>query len=187
MPKTVLSKKLEEANEIIEEKADKVAEKIEIVKKKKFEQTDGIMCRSVVSGPLYVEGPKTNMIYTFSDYDDETEIEYRDLVALVRSKDKAVYEPRFIIADDDFINEYPSIDKFYSEQFTTKDIKAILDMSDSEMRNAISKLPKGAFESLKTIAASQVSKGRLDSIKKIKTLNEVLGIDLDLIGELLND
>lgn len=185
MPKTKLSKLVDEEDvEIIENEVEK---KVEIPKKKVFQQTDGVICRSVVSGPLFVEGPKTNMIYTFSDYDDETELEYRDLVALVRSKDKAVYEPRFIIDDEDFLNEYPAVEKFYSDQFTTKDIRAILEMSDNEMRVAIKKLPKGAIDNLKTIAATQVSKGRLDSIKKIKTLNELLGIDLDLVGELLTD
>jgi hypothetical protein len=182
MPKTKLSQLIDEEDVKVIEK-----EEVEIPKKKVFRQTDGVICRSVVSGPLFVEGPKTNMIYTFSDYDDETELEYRDLVALVRSKDKAVYEPRFIIDDGDFLNEYPAVEKFYSDQFTTKDIRAILEMSDNEMRVAIKKLPKGAIDNLKTIAATQVAKGRLDSIKKIKTLNELLGIDLDLVGELLTD
>lgn len=156
-------------------------------KKKTFEQSDGIMCRSVCSGVLFIEGPKTGMMYQFADYDDQTEIEYRDLVAMVRSKDKNVYEPRIIIEDKDFLNEYSAIEDYYSSQFKTRDIKAILDMDDVEMVEAIKKLPRGALDNLKSIAAFQVANGYLDSRKKIKTLNEALGVDLDLVGELMSD
>lgn len=155
--------------------------------KKSFEQSDGVLCRSVCSGILFIEGPKTGIMYSFTDYDDETEIEYRDLVAMVRSKDKNIFEPRIMIEDKDFLEEHSDIDKFYSEKFKTRDIKAILEMPNDEMVDAINRLPKGAVENLKSIAAFQVANGYLDSRKKIKTLNETLGIDLDLVGELMSD
>lgn len=156
-------------------------------KKKTFGQSDGIMCRSVVEGGLYVEGSKTGMLYSFSDYGDETEIEYRDLVAMIRTKDKTVYEPRLMILDEDFLAEFPAVNKFYEDQFSTKDIKAILDKPINEMLVEINKLPKGAFESLKSIAAKQVSTGRLDSVRKIKALDELFGTDLSLVGELFGE
>ena len=60
-------------------------------------------------------------------------------------------------------------------------------MDVSEMIEAIKALPKGAAESLKSVAAQQVSTGQLDSVKKIKALDEFFGTDLNLIGELIND
>ena len=86
--------------------------------KRTFSQSDGVNCVSITHGTLNVAGPKTGMIYRFSDYGDTTEIEYRDLVAMIRSKDKAVYEPRFVVEDDDFIAEYPAIKKFYDDEFS---------------------------------------------------------------------
>lgn len=171
--------------EVIVEEETPVAEKPRV--KKSFEQSDGVLCRSVCSGILFIEGPKTGIMYSFTDYDDETEIEYRDLVAMVRSKDKNIFEPRIMIDDKDFLEEHSDIDKFYSEKFKTRDIKAILEMPNDEMVDAINRLPKGAVENLKSIAAFQVANGYLDSRKKIKTLNETLGIDLDLVGELMSD
>ncbi len=155
--------------------------------KKEFDPSDGILCRSVTHGALYVTGTKTGMPYQFSDYDDESEIEYRDLVALVRSKDKAVYEPRFIIMDEDFIDEYPTLKKFYSDHFSTKNIKEILDLPEYEMKEAISKLPKGAVDSLKSMAVNQIVSGEIDSVRKIKALDEAFGTDLSLLNELLSD
>lgn len=154
--------------------------------KKVFQQSDGIQCHSVVQGGLFYEGSKTGMLYSFSDYGDVTEIEYRDLVAAVRTKSEYVYNPYFIIDDEDFIAEFPAISKFYEDQVSIKDLKAILDKDTSDMVSAIKMLPKTAIESLKKIAATQVANGHLDSVRKIKALDELFGTDLNLLGELFS-
>lgn len=164
---------------------EEIAEEVEVKKEKKiFEQSEGVMCRSVTIGGLFVEGPKTGMIYRFIDYGDEYEVEYRDLVALVRSKSPYVYHPYFIIDDEDFIAEFPQIEKFYEDQYSVKDLKALLKKDVNEIASEIKKLPSGAVESLRTIATTQVANGEIDSISKIKALNELLGIELELSDNL---
>ena len=155
--------------------------------KKEFAQSDGIKCHSVVQGGLYYEGSKTGMLYSFSDYGDVTEIEYRDLVAAVRTKSEYVYNPYFIIDDKDFLAEFPAVEKFYEDQISIKDLKAILDMEVTQMVPAIQALPKTAVENLKKIASTQIANGHLDSVKKIKALDELFGTDLNLLGELFSD
>ena len=154
---------------------------------KVFNPNDGIPCRSVTHGKLFVNGAKTGMKYIFIDYDDIADIEYRDLVALIQSRDKSVYNPRFIIMDEDFIAEYPTLKKFYNDHFSTKNIREILDMPDIQMKAEIAKLPKGAVDSLKSIAVNMIVSGEIDSIRKIKALDEAFGTDLSLLNELLSD
>ena len=170
---------------------EEVQSKQEVVlkqnEKKEFGQSDGVQCHSVIQGGLYFEGPKTGMLYSFSDYGDITDIEYRDLVAAVRTKSEYVYNPYFIIDDEDFIAEFPAIKKFYEDQISIKDLKAILDKDVSDMVAEIKRLPKTAIEALKKIAATQVANGRLDSVRKIKALDELFGTDLNLIGELFSE
>ena len=181
MPRKAMPKKaVDETEEIIEEVK-------QMPEKRQFDSNDGIPCRSVTYGKLFVSGTKTGMVYTFSDYDDETDIEYRDLVALIRSKDKAIYKPRIIVMDEDFIAEYPTLKKFYDDHFAVKNLKEILDMSDYEMRDAISKLPRGAVDTLKSMAVNQIVSGEIDSIRKIKALDEAFGTNLSLLNELLSD
>ena len=168
-----------------EEVKSKEEDKI-VPKKKEFSQSDGVLCVSITQGLLNVEGSKTGMIYRFSDYGDETEIEYRDLVGMIRTKDKAVYEPRFVVADDDFIAEYPALKKFYDDEFSIQNIKEILELPENKMIEEIKKLPSGALNSLKSIAAEQVYSGEIDSVRKIKALDSVFGTDLNLIGELFS-
>lgn len=166
---------------------DSTTEETVVKKKKVFDQSDGVMCVSITQGKLYVEGSKTGMLYSFSDYGDETEIEYRDLVGLIRSKDKSVFEPRFVVNDKDFIEEYPALKKFYDDEFSIKNIKKILLMPDDQMVAEIEKLPRGAADSLKSIAAEQVANGEIDSVRKIKALDTVFGTNLNLLGELFSN
>lgn len=190
MPKTMTRKT--ETKNISELSSESKVESKEITnesketkkQKKVFDQSEGVMCHSVTQGGLFVEGPKTSMIYRFIDYGDECEIEYRDLTALVRSKSSYVYHPYFIIDDEDFIAEFPQIVKFYDEQYSIKDLKAILKEDVYTMTEAIKKLPATAVENLKTIAATQISNGYIDSIAKVRTLNEIFGTELEIADNL---
>lgn len=184
MPRKAMTKSTSKTEEV---KTEEVKQAVSKPEPKKFNPNDGIRCRSVTHGILFVDGLATNMKYTFVDYDYETEITYRDLVALVVARNKAIYNPRIIIMDEDFIAEYPALGKFYKEHFATKNIKEILDMPDYQMKEAISKLPKGAIESLKSIAVNMIVSGEIDSIKRIRALDEAFGTDLSLLNELLSN
>lgn len=156
-------------------------------KVKKFDASDGVLCRSVVQGGLYMDGQKTHITYSWTDYGDVSEVEYRDLVAEVRSKSRFVFNPWFIIEDEDFLAEFPNVKDFYEKSYTLKDLRKILELPVGQMTEEIEKLPKGAKESLKSIAAKQVATGALDSVSKIKALDKIYGTDLNLIGTFFNN
>ena len=145
------------------------------------------MCRSIVTGGLFLEGSKTKMPYKWNNYGDETEVEYRDLVALVREQSGYIYKPFFIIEDEDFIEEFPQLKKFYSENYSIKELSAILELPVDEMIKTISTLPKGAVDSLNKSAATQVSLGQIDSVRKIRALDDYFGTDLNLISEIFQN
>lgn len=154
--------------------------------KKVFAQDDGIMCRSVTVGDLWYDGPKSHITYNWVDYGDENEVEYRDLAASVRSRSKYIYGPHFVIEDEDFIAEFPQLKKFYEEQYTVDDLMGVLKLSIPDMVATIETLPSSAVNSLKSIASTQVANGQLDSVRKIKALDEIFGTELDLLSSLIN-
>ena len=171
---------------------DEIEEKVEVEAKAKperkvFDQSEGVKCRSVVQGGLFMEGLKTQMLYSWEDYGDESEVEYRDLAAAVRSKSKFVYNPWFIIEDKDFLAEFPQVKKFYDDSHSIKELREILQMPVDQMVKTIKELPATVVESLKSIAAKQVANGQIDSVRKIKALDEIFGTDLNLIGEIFAD
>ena len=176
MARTMQKRNVQSNSDVVETKAKKI-----------FAPSDGIRCKSVRQGGLYFIGPKTGMLYSFSEYGDVTDIEYRDLAAAVRTKSAFIYNPYFVIDDEDFINEFSALAKYYEEQTSIKDLKHILDLSVHEMVSTIKSLPSTAVKSLMQIAATQVANGKLDSVKKIKALDELFGTDLNLIGEIISE
>lgn len=175
-------------NEVVEEKtaknsSKKTTDKSEKVKKK-FDPSDLIPCRSVCQGGLYLEGSRTKMPYEWADYGAVEDVEYRDLAELVRTRSSYIFNPFFIIDNEDFVEEFPQLKKFYSENYSIKELAAILELPVDEMVAQVKSLPKGAIESLKSIAASQVSAGQLDSVRKIRELDSIFGTDLNLLSDL---
>ena len=162
-----------------------VVEKVETPKvgKKVFKDSDGIPCRSITQGALYMEGAKTHMLYEWVEYGDITMVEYADLAAAVRTKSWFMFSPAFIVDDEDFISQNAQLKKFYEENYSVHDLERILHLPINKMKEEITALPKSAVESLKSLAASSITEGELDSVKKIKVLDELFGTNLNILAE----
>lgn len=165
---------------VVEEKVTKVEPKVE---KRVFKESEGIPCRSITQGGLYMEGAKTKMRYEWSDYGDITYVEYADLASATRVRSSYVFGPLFMIDDDDFIEEFPQLKKFYTENYSISDLEVILSYPVDRMVKEIQALPKSAIESIKVLAASSINDGSLDSVSKIKALDELFGTKLSLLAE----
>lgn len=162
------------------------ANEIPFNSEKKYNATDSIPCKSITAGELGMIGIKSGINYKWADRNDITEIEYQDLVAAIRQNDSYITKPYFIIEDKIFLEQFPQIKKIYDTIYSGKDLKDILKLNISEMRSTIITLPDGAKESLKNIASTQISTGQLDSVKKIKILDEIFGTQLMLLTGLFN-
>lgn len=160
----------------VERKTEQTEQKIK--EKKKFNPTDMIPCVSITAGEMFYIGSKSQTLYTFANIDDTVEIEFRDLDYAARSKDKIMFKPRFIVQDADFVALHPILDNIYSNLYTNKDLKDILKLSPSQMEKVITSLPEGAKDSIKTIAATMVDNGTLDSIQGVKVLDSIFDTEM---------
>ncbi len=188
-PKAIPAKS---ANEVATSEAvEKESSEIETVaaperKRKEFKADDGIPCVSIVSGELGMEGVKSKINYRWAERGDITEVEYQDLVAAVRSNTSYIVKPYFIISDPDFVAQFPQLNKIYESMYSIKDLREVLDLPIEEMAATITALPEGAKESIKNMAASAITYGNLDSIAKVKVLDEIFDTKLMLLTELFN-
>ena len=190
MPRTKYAKRIEEAEKLedvsvdegISESNNKIAPVQKV--KKKFDPEDLISCRSVTVGGLCLSGVKSGDLYRWTEYGDITEVEYRDIATLVRSKSDYIFHPYLIIDDEDFIAEFPQLQQFYDANYTINDLEGVLSLSVGDMIATINTLPNGAKETLKNIASTQIAEGRLDSVKKIKALDDLFGTELNLFASL---
>lgn len=151
--------------------------------KKTFTDSDYILCHSVWYGGLNVTCRSGNS-YEFKGYGKECDINYRDLVDLVRKGSDHIFTPRFVIDDEDFIEEFPNLKRVYASLYTTKDLLEILELPISRMRTEIEKLPIESKEVLSKMISTEIAKGRLDSISKVRALSEIFDSDFNLLSEL---
>lgn len=173
-------------NEMIEKPV--VKKVVEVKASREYNATDGIPCRSITSGGLYMEGIKSHIVYEWSDNGDVTEVEYQDLIAAIRTNsNNYINKPYFVIEDEDIVAQFPQIGKIYASMYSVKDLREVITtLSPRDMKATILNLPDGAKESIKNIASQMISNGTLDSVQKIKILDEIFGTRLMLMTELFS-
>ena len=195
---TTTKKTTTKAKATVEEKAENIVENVEntieveekvtvkqvIAKEKKvFTDSDYILCRSVWAGGLNVISQSGNL-YEFKDYGSECEINHRDLVTMIRRGSEHIFLPRFVILDEDFLKDFPTVQRVYGEMYTKDDLVEILELPITQMRREIEKLPKATKDSMRNLVATQIANGRLDSISKVRTLTEIFNSDFNLLSDL---
>ena len=179
-PKTTVAK----INEDIVENNVVVEEPVLPVKEKKvFNDSDYILCRSVWSGGLNVVSQSGNL-YEFKNYGSECEINYRDLVTMIRRGSQHIFLPRFVILDEDFLADFPTVQRVYGTMYTMNDLVEILELPNTQMQAEIAKLPKATKDSMRNLIATQIANGRLDSISKVRVLTDIFGSDFNLLSDL---
>lgn len=173
----------------VENTAEVKAEiKTEVKKeKRKYEQSEGILCKSITSGGLYMPGLKSNILYTWIDSGDQIEVEYQDLLAAIRSNNSYVMRPFFVIEDEEFVSQFPQLKNLYDKLYSVGELKDVItDLSPADMKATILSLPQGAQDSIKHIASKMVSDGTLDSVRKIKILDEIFDTEMSVMTGLFD-
>lgn len=152
------------------------------VKSKEYKDDDVIPCKSVTSGKLIFKG-RTGNVYKWLNYGDIEYVSYKDLKYEVQntSSYSQMYHPRFIVQDDEFVEKFPKLKDFYESMYTTSDFEEILNLPAEEIAVAIKELPVGCRECLKGIVSTMISDGRLDSVKRIKALDDIFGTQMLLM------
>lgn len=146
---------------------------------KQYNPTDLISCKSITNGRLLMVGAKTNNVYKWADYDDVESVEYQDLVFDVRSTGNSFScYPRFIILDDEFVSQNKQLNKVYESVYTTADLRELLSKPANTISDIYHNLPYGIKESLKGLASTMIHSGELDSVSKVKALDNLFGTEL---------
>ena len=154
---------------------------------KKFNPDDMILCQSICVGQTFVKGFKSGTIYTFEALGAEEYIEYRDLVAAVRSKDNIIFKPFIIVLDEDFINEQKTLKTFYKNMYTPEDFEEFFKLRPNQMVEALNNMPVGIRETIKSMAVGKIQDGVFDSVARIKALDDYFGTKMMLLTELYGD
>ena len=168
---------------IIENIKEEVVKPVIVQEKKTFTDSDYILCRSLWSGGLNITSQSGNL-YRFDDYGSECEFNYRDLVTMIRRNSEHIFLPRFVILDEDFLEDFPTVKRVYGTMYTKEDLVEILELPLAHMKREIEKLPKATKDNMRNLVATQIAKGTLDSISKVRALTEIFESDFNLLSDL---
>lgn len=147
---------------------------------RKYAPGDMIPCRSITYGELLLPGAKSKMLYTWSNYGDVTEMEFQDLQALKSTRSTYLFKPRFIIEDENLVEQWKSdFGKIYDDIIAT-DVEAMFSLPANQLKAKLKKAPAGIQQAVKNLAGEKIMNGSLDSLAKIKAIDEILGTDLKL-------
>jgi len=167
-------------NEVEEVKAETKKEKAVQKTVRKYAPTDRIPCRSLTYGELLLTGPKTKLLHTWANYGDVTEMEYQDLQALKSTRSSYLFKPRFIIEDEELVEQWAGDFKKMYDDIVEMDVEALFRLPIGQLKAKLKKAPAGVQLAVKNMAGEKIMNGTLDSLAKIKAIDEVLDTQLML-------
>lgn len=144
---------------------------------KKFAPDEAIECRSVTGGELIMVGPKTKIRYSWSDYNDTAYVEYQDLQALQSRKSGFLVKPRFIIEDEELVEQWGNMLKPIYEKIITQDIEAFFDLPLMKFKAQLQIMPAGLKDAIKTKAVQMIQNDELYDIRKVREIDAAWGTD----------
>ena len=148
---------------------------------KTFEPDDGIECVSVTAGELIMIGKKTGNLYRWAGYGDTTTVEFQDLRVEARNaKSRYLYDPFIMIEDEGVLAlpEFEAVADSYKNALSVEEIDTFFDLPLQMFSMKLATLPKGIKNTIKSIARDKLEDGTLDSLQKIKVLDQTLGTEL---------
>lgn len=145
---------------------------------KKFAPNDQIPCKSITVGKLTHTGIKTGIRYTWADYGDVAYLEYQDLQSLQSMKSNFIFKPLFIIEDEDVVEQWAKMLKPVYDRINEDDLEQFFALPQDKFESVLNNAPRGFQNSVKTKAVSMIQDGELDSLKKIKAIDKILGTEL---------
>ena len=145
---------------------------------RKFAPGDMITCRSLTFGELLLTGTKSKLLYSWANYGDTTEIEYQDLQALKSTRSSYLFKPRFMIEDEELVAQWDRELGDMYKNIIDMDAEDLFKLPINQFKSKLKKAPKGIQQAVKNIAGEKILNGSLDSLTKIKAIDEILGTDL---------
>ena len=163
----------------VEEPKVVVTPVVEVREPRVFNPDDRITCRSVTQGELLLPG-KSGELYRWSAYGDEAYVEYQDLLALKSKKSQYIYNPLFVIEDEELLEDkrWADLNPIYEKLFAIDNFDELLSLPIGKFTEIFKMMPAGMQKSVKIEVATRLEEGTFDSLQKVKAIDEICGSDL---------
>ena len=148
---------------------------------KKYNPEDEILCKSVCFGLLEYMSKKDGLLYRWEDFGDIVPVRYSDLLALKTSRSKFLYQPWFIILDEELVDIWKlrEINKYFDKISDIEDF--LIDSDVKFIKKQLTSAPDGYKDLVIQTAGRLLRENRLDSIAKLRVIDDLLNTKLSLL------
>lgn len=138
-----------------------------------------VAVRSVTKGLLIYKSNRTGQVIRWNDFDDVEYIEFGELITMRSSSPKFINEP-YLVIDDEEVVESLGLTELYERMIDIDNLYDFFEQSVEEMAKQIEQMPKGSKNLISNTAHDMIKDGELYDIRKIKLLEEELGVGLQM-------
>ena len=149
-----------------------------IVEKEKLSLDTIVYCRNGTSGEL-VYHSKRNHGYSivWTEFGQEEPIELAELIQM-RNSAPRFFTDNWILIEDDSVLRYLGVDKYYKNALNYENFDTLFREPPEVIIKKISVMSKGLRATVSEIAREKIRSGEFDSVKRIKAMEDALGIEL---------
>lgn len=144
----------------------------------RFEQIPVMNC---TNGQVVFISKKTGAEYLWTNYGDVEYLEMQELISMRSGSRDFLHFPYLIVLDDNAV-EYLGLTKMYKNLIDLENIENIFNLNLEEFKEIVEKAPKGLVHTIVSKAKLMHEQGTLDSVAKVKFLNQKFGTDIGQRG-----
>lgn len=169
-------------------RAEATATKPEIIEKpieatkpvvKEIDPTQYITVLNGYQGRLTYKSSRTGEKFKWTEFGAEQEMELREL-RNAKNTYKKYFEKNWFMFDDKFawVIDYLGVGQYYKNAISIAEFDNIFQKKPDELKEIIDGLSDGQKKAVAFRAKTLIADGEIDSNKVIRTLEEILGVEL---------
>ncbi len=164
-------KKSVESETVVEESAPKT------IKAKQVDLHQYIPVRNGFQGKLIYRSRRTGELFVWETFGETQEMELQELKN-AKASNKKFFESNWFMFDDDWVIDYLGVKQYYKYSLPVDDYDSFFEKDPDEMADHIAKMNAAQKRSLTYRARQLIAEGAIDSNRKIKVLEDALGVEL---------
>lgn len=147
-------------------------------KRAQIDPTTLVEVKNNTAGRLVYASPRMMgyKIY-WNEFGDTELMEYSELMTM-RNSARRFFEDNLIWIDDETVREALNVTKYYKDAVSTRNLDDLFRMSVDVIKQKISLMSDSNKNAVAQRAQSAINSGKLDSVKKIRAIEEALDIKL---------
>ena len=149
-----------------------------IVKDAGFKDDDMILVMSGISGALTHRSLSTSRVWDFLEFGQTQKMPYSELLT-IRNTNPKVFNRGWLVVLNPRIQEDFGLTEMYKNILTPETIETVFDKNVEELSFLIDNLPEGMQIALMDKAREFYRNGRIDSISKVKLIEEKFNVSLE--------